>query len=323
MKGMALGSKINNNLIGTGAMLPQERQRLETILSLCSELGRAERDGGGPAASSTSAVADLQKINQELERLQVNDDDDDTPSVFSDSSAVNGVPGSGHMTSLGSENSYFDDDLQVRQRRSSGHRDYWAESPAVSLRSFAPSPSLRTLRTNESAEDLASCLGPDSMPSQEEVRHVEEERIQVLSNIEELEQKIKELDNQMEESAREVEVERALVEAEQESEGAALQREKDALDELHTKMEDLDTKSQQEKEKACELLQAERDRVERLAQIVCEQRSQLDSCPEATKEPLQEQLARVSTHTHTHMHAHSSVECHAKVFLHFELFYIL
>lgn len=53
---------------------------------------------------------------------------------------------------------------------------------------------------------------------------------------------------------------------------------------------------------ASELLQAERDRVERLAQIVCEQRSQLDSCPEATKEPLQEQLARVSTQTNTHTH---------------------
>lgn len=127
----------------------QERQRLETILSLCSELGRAERDGGGPAPNSTSAVADLQKINQELEKLQVNDDDDDTPSVFSDSSAVNGIPGSGHMTSPGSENGYFDDDLQMRRRCSSGHRDYRAESPAVSLRSFAPSPSSRSLRTNE------------------------------------------------------------------------------------------------------------------------------------------------------------------------------
>ncbi|MEQ2238185.1 hypothetical protein ILYODFUR_030689 [Ilyodon furcidens] len=60
---------------------------------------------------------------------------------------------------------------------------------------------------------------------------------------------------------------------------------------------------------ACELLQAERDRVERLAQIVCEQRSQLDSCPEATKEPLQEQLARVSTHTHTHTHARTHTRC--------------
>lgn len=42
-------------------------------------------------------------------------------------------------------------------------------------------------------------------PSDVEMRRVEEERIQVLNNLEELEQKIKELDNQMEESAREVE----------------------------------------------------------------------------------------------------------------------
>ncbi|XP_051796405.1 pleckstrin homology-like domain family B member 2 isoform X8 [Acanthochromis polyacanthus] len=269
-----------------------ERQRLETILSLCSELGRTERDGGGTSTNPTSAVADLQKINQELEKLQLNDDDDDTPSVFSDSSAVNGTTGNGHLTSPGSENGYYDDELQVRRRRSSGQRDNRAESPAVSLRSFAPSPSPRGSRINEALNDAARRRGQDMMPSEEEVRRVEEERIQVLNNMEELEQKIKELDNQMDESAREVEVERALVEAEQESEVAALQQEKDALEALNNKMADLETKSQQDKEKACELLQAERGRVERLAQIVCEQRSQLDSCPEATKEPLQEQLAR-------------------------------
>ncbi|XP_049912379.1 pleckstrin homology-like domain family B member 2 isoform X2 [Epinephelus moara] len=271
-----------------------ERQRLETILSLCSELGRAERDGDNTATSPTSAVADLQKINQELEKLQVNDDDDDdTPSVFSDSSAVNGTTGNGHMArDHGSENGYYDDDLQVRRRRSSGHRDNRAESPAVSLRSFAPSPSPRAQRTSEALDDAAHRRGHEVRPSEEEVRRVEEERIQVLNNMEELEQKIKELDNQMEESAQEVELERALVEAEQESEVAALQQEKEALEALHNKMADLETKSQQEKEKASALLQAERGRVERLAQIVCEQRSQLDSCPEATKEPLQEQLAR-------------------------------
>nr|XP_033494597.1 pleckstrin homology-like domain family B member 2 isoform X3 [Epinephelus lanceolatus] len=270
-----------------------ERQRLETILSLCSELGRAERDGDNKATSPTSAVADLQKINQELEKLQVNDDDDDTPSVFSDSSAVNGTTGNGHMArDHGSENGYYDDDLQVRRRRSSGHRDNRAESPAVSLRSFAPSPSPRAQRTNEALDDAAHRRGHEVRPSEEEVRRVEEERIQVLNNMEELEQKIKELDNQMEESAQEVELERALVEAEQDSEVTALQQEKEALEALHNKMADLETKSQQEKEKASALLQAERGRVERLAQIVCEQRSQLDSCPEATKEPLQEQLAR-------------------------------
>lgn len=122
-------------------------------MSLCSELGRAERDGDNTATSPTSAVADLQKINQELEKLQVNDDDDDTPSVFSDSSAVNGTTGNGHMArDHGSENGYYDDDLQVRRRRSSGHRDNRAESPAVSLRSFAPSPSPRAQRTNEVQE---------------------------------------------------------------------------------------------------------------------------------------------------------------------------
>ncbi|KAF1372886.1 hypothetical protein PFLUV_G00254540 [Perca fluviatilis] len=270
-----------------------ERQRLETILSLCSELGRSEKDGGGTATGPTSAAVDLHKINQELQKLQLNDDDDDdTPSVFSDSSAVNGTTGNGHMLSPGSENGYYDDDLQARRRRSSGHRDNRAESPAISLRSFAPSPSPRTQRTNEALDDAARRRGQEARPSEQEVRRAEEERIQVLNNMEELEQKIKELDNQMEESAQEVELERALVEAEQESEVAALQQEKDALEALHNKMADLETKSQQEKEKACELLQAEKGRVERLAQIVCEQRSQLDSCPEATKEPLQEQLAR-------------------------------
>ncbi|KAM9827894.1 pleckstrin homology-like domain family B member 2 [Neosynchiropus ocellatus] len=264
-----------------------ERQRLETILSLCTELGRTESDEG-----QTSAAADLRKINQELEKLQLNDDNDDTPSVFSDTSAADVSNGNGFLNCSGSENGFYDEDLQVRQRRGSGTRDNRAESPAVSLRSFAPSPSPHAQRTKDAQEDAICHRAQDLKASEEEIRRVEEERIQVLNNMEELEQKIKELDNQMDESAREVEVERALVEAEQDSEVAALQQEKEALEALHSKIADLENKSKQEKEKACELLQTERGRVERLAQIVCEQRSQLDSCPEATKEPLKEQLAR-------------------------------
>ncbi|XP_057680670.1 pleckstrin homology-like domain family B member 2 isoform X2 [Corythoichthys intestinalis] len=248
-----------------------ERQRLETILSLCSKL---DQEDGGSDKNPASAVADLQKINQELQKLQLNDDDDDddTPSVFSSSSRGNG---------LITENGYYDAELLVRQKGSGDTRDSRAESPAVSLRSFASSPSPHTQRIREEA-----------LPSEEEMRRVEGERIQVLNNMEELEKKIKELDNQMEESAREVEVEQALVEAEQASEIAALQQEKDALAALQNKIADMETKSQHEKDKACELLQTEKGRVESLAQIVYEQRSQLDSCPEATKEPLQEQLAR-------------------------------
>ena len=42
------------------------------------------------------------------------------------------------------------------------------------------------------------------MQLKQEVTHMEEERVQVVNNIDELEQKIKELDNQMDESIREV-----------------------------------------------------------------------------------------------------------------------
>lgn len=96
-------------------------------------------------------MADLQKINLELEKLQVNDedDDDDSLAVFSDSSSINGTMGNGHVSSSRSENGYYSDDLQVRRRRSSGHRDNRAESPAVSLRSVPPSPSPRIPRHNE------------------------------------------------------------------------------------------------------------------------------------------------------------------------------
>uniref|UniRef100_A0A671VQ20 Pleckstrin homology-like domain family B member 1 n=1 Tax=Sparus aurata TaxID=8175 RepID=A0A671VQ20_SPAAU len=269
-----------------------ERQRLETILSLCSELGRADRDGDGTATSPTSAVADLQKINQELEKLQLNDDDDDdTPSVFSDSSAINGTMGNGHMASPRSENGYYDDDLQVRRRRSSGHRDNRAESPAVSLRSFAPSPSPRTQRTNEALDDAARRRGQEVRASEEEVRRVEEERIQVLNNMEEVEQKIKELDNQVEESAREVEVEQALVEAEMESEVAALQQEKDALEALHNKMADLETKSQQEKDKDCEVLETETKRFEDLEFQQLERESRQDEEKETHTQQLLREIA--------------------------------
>lgn len=57
----------------------------------------------------------------------------------------------------------------------------------------------------QTLHDAALLHGRDIRPS-EEVRSIEEERIQVLNNIEELQQKIKELDNQMEESAREVKI---------------------------------------------------------------------------------------------------------------------
>nr|XP_023992577.1 pleckstrin homology-like domain family B member 2 [Salvelinus alpinus] len=93
-----------------------------------------------------------------------------------------------------------------------------------------------------------------------EVTRVEEERIQVLNNMDKLEQKIKELDNQMDESLREVEVEGALVQAEQEAELTALQQERDAVETLDTKMAVMEQQAPDQKTQDSEVLEAETKR---------------------------------------------------------------
>ncbi|ROL54231.1 Pleckstrin homology-like domain family B member 2 [Anabarilius grahami] len=245
-----------------------ERQRLETILSLCSELGRSdlcrmETDSG------ILAVSDLQKINRELEKLQVSDDE----SVFSDSAAVSldsGYLGKGRT-----------EILTQRQRRLSGHRETRPQSPTTSLRSSAPSPS----------PHLRSKVSEDRQLRQE-VTRIEEERIQVLNNIEELEQKIRDLDTQMDESIREMEVERALLDGEQEAEVTQLQSDKEMLEQLNAKMGNMEKNAQRNQTQGKALLEAERVKVERLAELISEQKTQLDTCPEALKEQLQNQLSR-------------------------------
>lgn len=221
-----------------------ECQRLETILNLCTELGQVAREPAG------SSVSDLQKINKELEKLQVSDDD----SVFSDSPSSTAPE-----TCLGAKTRDFQlsEEQQASQRQQSSYREARSHSPAVSLNSSAPSPS-----THHRAKAL------ENVQLKQEVTHIEEERIQVLNNIEELEQKIKDLDNQVEESLRETEVECALLDGEQESEMAQLQREKELLDELKGKIHSIEKtsnteKSQEDEEKSKSLEDLEFQKLER------------------------------------------------------------
>lgn len=107
----------------------QECQRLETILNLCTELGQVAREPAG------SAVSDLQKINKELEKLQVSDDD----SVFSDSPSS-----TAQESCFGAKARDFQlsEEQQASQRQQSGYREARSHSPAISLNSSAPSPSM-------------------------------------------------------------------------------------------------------------------------------------------------------------------------------------
>ncbi|XP_053501396.1 pleckstrin homology-like domain family B member 2 isoform X2 [Ictalurus furcatus] len=227
-----------------------ERQRLETILSLCSELGSTE-SSCPEHNSGVCAISDLQKINHELQKLQVSDDE----SEFSDLLVV-AAPEDGSVDK-GRGERQTSEDMQIKQ----------------------------------------------------EVSHLEEERIQVLNNIEELEQKIKDLDTQLNESVGEMEVERALLEGEHNEELTLLQADRQSLKKLNeqmSKMEKTTNTDTTDKDKA--LLETEKVKVEKLAELVLEQKSQLDSCPEALKEQLQSQLSRDTVMLETEMKRFEDLE---------------
>ncbi|TNN51101.1 Pleckstrin y-like domain family B member 2 [Liparis tanakae] len=146
--GLDLGFGEGRLSFGKGGLSPGQRecQRLETILNLCTEFGHVEREPAGSAAS------DLQKINKELEKLQVSDDE----SVFSDS------PGGGGAPEIKARDFQRGEEQPAGQRQQSVYREARSSSPAVSLgSSAAASPSSRhrakvssSTRSGRSGEDI-------------------------------------------------------------------------------------------------------------------------------------------------------------------------
>uniref|UniRef100_A0A671S2Q5 Pleckstrin homology-like domain family B member 2 n=1 Tax=Sinocyclocheilus anshuiensis TaxID=1608454 RepID=A0A671S2Q5_9TELE len=269
-----------------------ERQRLKTILCLCSELGQSEL-GRMETDSGVSAVSDLQKINRELEKLHVSDDE----SVFSDSAAVsldttflcavngNLVASEPSLLSIKSCHEELDIHFRVQSHVSSAKL---LKLYVWSNKSLSHLPGLKPVVVISVSFSQVS----EDMQLRQEVTRIEEERIQVLNNIEELEQKIRDLDTQMDESIREMEVERALLDGEQEAEVAQLQSDKEMLEQLNEKMANVAKNAQKNQTQDKALLEAERVKVERLAELISKQKTQLDICPEALKEQLQNQLSR-------------------------------
>lgn len=121
---------------------------------------------------------------------------------------------------------------------------------------------------------------------------MEDARMVILNNLEELEQKIKDINDQMDESSRELDMECALLDGEQKSETAELMKEKEILDHLNRKITELEKNIVGEKTKEKVKLDAEREKLERLQELYSEQKTQLDNCPEAMREQLQQQLKR-------------------------------
>uniref|UniRef100_A0A452HXR7 PH domain-containing protein n=1 Tax=Gopherus agassizii TaxID=38772 RepID=A0A452HXR7_9SAUR len=266
-----------------------ERQRLETILNLCAEYSKPDSD---PAAATT--VADVQKINKELEKLQLSDED----SVFEDSQMNPDARFRNHLKSSASDSDFSECSsnlnrsastfLSSRGIRADEHFSDNMKTPTLASFAFLKG-------SNESSYLSIIPKTPECASDEQrgqELGRLEEEHITILNNLEELEQKIKELNDQMDESSRELDMECALLDGEQKSETTELLKEKEILDHLNRKIAELERNVIGEKTKEKIKLDAEREKLERLQELYSEQKTQLDNCPESMREQLQQQLKR-------------------------------
>ncbi|KAM4684013.1 pleckstrin homology-like domain family B member 2 [Amazona ochrocephala] len=265
-----------------------ERQRLETILNLCAEYSKSDSD---PAAATT--VADVQKINKELEKLQLSDED----SVFEDSQVNLETRFRSHLKSSASDSDFSELSshsrgtaalLSSRGLRAEEHFNDSAKSPPFAASGFLKDATESSYLSI--TPKIPECTSDEQRG--QELGRLEEERIVILNNLEELEQKIKDLNDQMDESSRELDMECALLDGEQKSETTELLKEKEILDHLNRKIAELERNVIGEKTKEKLKLDAEREKLERLQELYSEQKTQLDNCPESMREQLQQQLKR-------------------------------
>ncbi|KAM6446685.1 pleckstrin homology-like domain family B member 2 isoform 6-T7 [Liasis olivaceus] len=261
-----------------------ERQRLETILNLCAEYSKPDNE---PATVST--VADVQKINKELEKLQLSDED----SVFEDSQIIADSRFRDHLK-LPAEDSDFSEfsDLGQNSMGFFSSRGIRTNKHLNGNRTSSPLSSSAFLKdVSESSYLSIMSKSPERISNEQtvsELNQMEEQRIIILNNLEELEQKIKDLNDQMDESSREMDMECALLEAEQKSETAELLKEKEIVDHLNRKIAELERNVIGEKAKDADLLEVESKHFEDLEFQQLENESRLDE----EKENLTQQLLR-------------------------------
>ncbi|XP_076974547.1 pleckstrin homology-like domain family B member 2 isoform X9 [Tamandua tetradactyla] len=261
-----------------------ERQRLETILSLCAEYTKPDS-----RLSTGTTVADVQKINKELEKLQLSDEE----SVFEE------VPvspetryrchqkGSLHDADTPGFGGLSQSSASFLSPRSIRNDELFSDLTAA-----PPLPSSAFLKTSSESTYLSMApKTPESISEEQRTQELvtmEETRIVILNNLEELEQKIKDINDQMDESSRELDMECALLDGEQKSETTELMKEKEILDQLNRKIAELEKNIVGEKTKDADLLDVESKHFEDLEFQQLEHESRLDE----EKENLTQQLLR-------------------------------
>ncbi|KAF6385323.1 pleckstrin homology like domain family B member 2 [Rhinolophus ferrumequinum] len=261
-----------------------ERQRLETILTLCAEYTKPDS-----RLSPGTTVADVQKINKELEKLQLSDEE----SVFEEALVSPDVRYRCHL-----KGSVHDADLAVFGSLSQSSASFLSPRSVRNeellrdpTRTPPPPPSAFLKASNESTYLSILPKTPEGVSEEQRIQELaamEETRITILNNLEELEQKIKDINDQIDESSRELDMECALLDGEQKSETTELMKEKEILDHLNRKIAELEKNIVGEKTKDADLLDVESKHFEDLEFQQLEHESRLDE----EKENLTQQLLR-------------------------------
>uniref|UniRef100_UPI00398EF008 pleckstrin homology-like domain family B member 1 isoform X12 n=1 Tax=Pristiophorus japonicus TaxID=55135 RepID=UPI00398EF008 len=261
-----------------------ERQRLETILNLCAEYSKT--DGPNPP--------DMGKLTQDSEQLHI---------VEQRLYPSTGGPAPAPTTaSRGTSMDRCAGGKAVREPASPQPMEPGAPRPREALeRSDEDNLKEECSSTESTHHEHEDSAGSQSA---QQVMYLEEERVRVLTSVDELKQRMKELDQQLEESCREAEMERALLQGERESEVAQLHQEQEIIEQLEEKLSELENNIQREKDKARVKLDAEKKEVERLQSHCYGLKNQLNNCPESMRQQLQEHLKREA----------ESLESEAKLF---------
>ncbi|XP_060928723.1 pleckstrin homology-like domain family B member 1 [Limanda limanda] len=241
-----------------------ERQRLETILNLCAEYNKGEGTGLDPLGLGRTGFpggpADGSGQRTSVENV------------------LGGTPSSAALRLAQRMRESDEENLKEEcSSTESTHQEVRA-SPAASTASALHNGD----RQHEDSSSTARL----------ELGYLVEERVRVLSRIDELKTRLTELEQQLQESKQEAEMERALLQGERQAEHDQIEAETDIVTQLQRKLDELESAIQREKDKERANVEAERRALRSLQEGYAELKNQLHNCPESLREQLQEQLKR-------------------------------
>ncbi|XP_032366333.1 pleckstrin homology-like domain family B member 1 isoform X6 [Etheostoma spectabile] len=244
-----------------------ERQRLETILNLCAEYNKGESPGLDPLGSGRTGFPG-----------GLGDGSGRRPSM---ENVLGGTPSSATLRLLQRQRESDEENLKEECSSTESTHQEVRTSPALSTAS--------TLHNGDRQHEESSSSGS---AGRLELGYLEDERVRVLSRIDELKSRLTELEQQLQESKQEAEMERALLQGERQAELDQIEAETDIITQLQHKLDELESTIQREKDKERANVEAERRALQSLQEGYAELENQLHNCPESLREQLQEQLKR-------------------------------